>query len=301
MSRTAEAARGKWKGILLSMGVDRKMLEGKHCACPLCGGKDRFRFDDKEGRGTWICSVCGAGNGFDLLQKVKGWDFKTAAVEVDKIVGSVPVHMPKPALADDDRVAMLRRLWVGSIPIMDGDAVCRYLIGRGLPLPQNRACLRYADRCPVPGGTSRPAMIAMVTGPDGKPATLHRTFLGEHGKADMDDPRATMPGSIPDGSAIRLSMHGERLGIAEGIETALAASARFGLPVWAAINATMLAKWTPPEGVREVVIFGDNDDSFTGHAASYALARRLRMKLKIAVDVRIPAKAGKDWADADAA
>jgi putative DNA primase/helicase len=42
----------------------------------MCGGKDRFRFDDKEGHGTWICTHCGAGDGFSLLMKVMGIDFK---------------------------------------------------------------------------------------------------------------------------------------------------------------------------------------------------------------------------------
>ncbi len=35
-------------------------------------GKTRFRFDDKEGRGTWICNHCGAGDGADLAMKVTG-------------------------------------------------------------------------------------------------------------------------------------------------------------------------------------------------------------------------------------
>ena len=36
--------------------------------CPMCGGKDRFRFDDKGGRGTWICSQCGAGDEIELVK-----------------------------------------------------------------------------------------------------------------------------------------------------------------------------------------------------------------------------------------
>ncbi|NYY79755.1 hypothetical protein DMH17_06695 [Raoultella planticola] len=36
----------------------------------MCGGADRFRFDDKEGRGTWFCNQCGAGDGLKLVEKV---------------------------------------------------------------------------------------------------------------------------------------------------------------------------------------------------------------------------------------
>jgi len=66
-----EEARGRWPSILhtLSLAVPSKPMQ--HGPCPACGGKDRFRFDDKDGRGTWICSQCDphAGDGFQLIQK----------------------------------------------------------------------------------------------------------------------------------------------------------------------------------------------------------------------------------------
>ncbi len=301
MTKTAEAARNKWKGILLQLGIDRKFLSNKHGPCPMCGGTDRYRFDDKEGRGTFICSVCGSGSGFDLLQQVKGWNFKTAAQEIDRIVGNIKPEPAKRQMDAGQHRDMLKRLWESGTKVQAGDPVADYLAGRGLSLPQNTGCLRFVPKCPVPGGGVRPAMVALIAGADGKPANLHRTFLGPNGKADIDEPRATMPGSLPEGCAIRLSMHGERLGIAEGIETALAASARFNLPVWAAINATMLSKWAAPAGVREVIVFGDNDPKFGGAAAAYALAHRLAARDGLVVDVAIPRAKGKDWADADAA
>lgn len=86
------------------------------------------------------------------------------------------------------------------------------------------------------------------------------------------------------------------LGIAEGVETALSASVAFGLPVWSAISAGGLEKWAPPTGVNRVVIFGDNDLSGTGQASAWILAKRL-IAADVAVDVRIPAIPGTDWAD----
>ncbi|MDB9703750.1 AAA family ATPase [Rhodospirillales bacterium] len=62
---------GNWSAVLVSQGIDLKVLDGKHHPCPGCGGKDRFRFDDKDGRGTWICSQGGgqpiAGDALELL------------------------------------------------------------------------------------------------------------------------------------------------------------------------------------------------------------------------------------------
>lgn len=296
---TKDAARGKWKGILATLGVSADHLTGKHGPCPMCGGKDRFRFDNKGGDGTYFCSQCGAGNGFDLLRGVHNWDFAKAAGEVDRIVGNIAAETPAKQLDDKQRRDMLNRLWLSGATIRSDNPAARYLGSRRVNLPQNADCLRYVERCPIPGGGFANAMIAMVSNADGSPANIHRTFVRPDGtgKAEMDEPRALMPGRIPDGAAIRLaSVYGERLGIAEGIETALAATSKFNIPTWAAINSTILAKWVPPAGVREVVIFGDNDPKFGGAAAAYALAHRLAVK-GLTVDVRIPEQVGKDWAD----
>ena len=74
-----DVALGKWHGLLLGFGLTERQLSGKHGPCPVCGGTDRFHFDNKQGRGTWFCSKCGAGDGVALLMSLKGWDFKTAA------------------------------------------------------------------------------------------------------------------------------------------------------------------------------------------------------------------------------
>lgn len=52
--------------------------EWQTSSLPGLRGKRPFRFDDKDGRGT-PCSHCRAGDGFRLLELVKGWSFKEAA------------------------------------------------------------------------------------------------------------------------------------------------------------------------------------------------------------------------------
>ena len=90
---------GKWPGIYTQFGID--VGDGKHRACPFCGGKDRFRFDDKGGRGTAICGQCGAGDGFYWIQKILNIDFKMACEEVAKIVGTITPskYQPEKGLA----------------------------------------------------------------------------------------------------------------------------------------------------------------------------------------------------------
>ncbi|HEH9425762.1 TPA: hypothetical protein SIA32_000942 [Aeromonas sobria] len=68
---------GQWYGALESAGIT--LPKGRHHGpCPLCGGRDRFRFDDKDGRGTWICNQCGAGDGLTLFARSSGLSVKEA-------------------------------------------------------------------------------------------------------------------------------------------------------------------------------------------------------------------------------
>ncbi len=87
-----EAACGKWPDILGRLGVDvASMNSHRHYPCPGCGGSDRFRFDDKDGKGTFLCSQGGgeplAGDGFKLLEHVYGWAFIEAARNVAEVLG----------------------------------------------------------------------------------------------------------------------------------------------------------------------------------------------------------------------
>ena len=54
--------------IFPAVGIKLKGNGKKHQSCPLCGGTDRFRCDDKNGTGSWICNQCGAGTGYTLVR-----------------------------------------------------------------------------------------------------------------------------------------------------------------------------------------------------------------------------------------
>jgi formamidopyrimidine-DNA glycosylase len=53
-------------GIKIFEGILEVFLTRKNGPCPMCGGKDRWRFTDIDGKGTWWCNGCRGGNGFAL-------------------------------------------------------------------------------------------------------------------------------------------------------------------------------------------------------------------------------------------
>lgn len=300
--KTTHAAKGKWRGILLTLGLPESSLKDKHGPCPLCGGKDRFRWDNKDGQGTYICGGCGAGDGMKLAIEYTGKTFREVASMIDEMVGNVKADAipAKPVMTDEQRRQTLRDTYKATQVVQAEDLVHRYLETRGIEELVYPDGLRFAPKLRDGEGGIRPCMVAMVSGPDGKPVSMHRTFLKPDGsgKAEMASPRKMMPGELPDGACIRLGEYvaGGPLGIAEGIETAMSASALYQMPVWAAINSAILKKWMPPEGCTEVAVFGDNDPKFGGQAAAWALAHRLAIK-GVEVTVRIPERAGTDWND----
>jgi putative DNA primase/helicase len=50
---TVDRARGRWREILPQLGIDPRFLSNKQGPCPMCGGKTRFRFDDRDGSGSY--------------------------------------------------------------------------------------------------------------------------------------------------------------------------------------------------------------------------------------------------------
>jgi putative DNA primase/helicase len=296
-------ASGRWRDILSSLGVESAVLSPKqNKPCPFCAGSDRFSYIDKKGDGYWLCRVCqpGGGTGLDFVMRKFNCDLIEAARRVEEVVGSARAWKPKPKASPARRRKLMGELWAGARPI-EGEhpnAAWLYLAKRGLPPPYDPAALRY--RRVWHEGKERPCMLARVINAEGTQAVqLHQTFLDELGnKAPCDKVRKIFWGEHPAGSAVRLAAHGDALGIAEGIETALAAMQLFSVPVWAALTARRLREWQPPAGVGAVVVFGDNDLKFAGQASAYALAERLSARKEgLAVEVRIPPLPGEDWND----
>jgi putative DNA primase/helicase len=77
------------------MGVDARFLTGRHGPCPVCGGTDRFRWDDKDGTGSFFCSGCGPGDGFMLAERVTGKTCRELWLLVKETNGTTPMPEPK--------------------------------------------------------------------------------------------------------------------------------------------------------------------------------------------------------------
>jgi len=86
VSQTVRTATGHWPVILPALGIALQP-NGKPQPCPACGGKDRFRFDNQQGRGTWFCNQCGSGDGLNLVEKALAVTAKEAAVKVAGVLG----------------------------------------------------------------------------------------------------------------------------------------------------------------------------------------------------------------------
>lgn len=278
MSKIRELTRGRWQSILPAVGVRAEFLTGKNGPCPLCGGRDRWRFTDLDGNGTWFCTHCGPGSGIELVKRVLKIDYRDAVLAVENVLQTAPpAHEAKPR--DDAKLReQAKRAWASAQPLTD-DPATAYLRSRAIDLPTWPKALRYADGI----------MFAKIITATDVAINLHRTFL-------PNGPKKFMAGVVPNGSAIRLMSHIGVLGIAEGVETALSAYLLFGIPCWAMCHAQGIQNFSPPDGVRAICIFGDNDASATGQAAAYAAAKRLRAK-GLSVDVKIPDAADTDWND----
>ena len=90
------------------------------------------------------------------------------------------------------------------------------------------------------------------------------------------------------------------LGIAEGIETALAVREATGQVCWAATSAALLEAAVLPENIRKVVVWADNDLKKAGQKAALRLAERLikeGRKVEVHVPDRPAEKKSWDWAD----
>ena len=222
-----------------------------------------------------------------LLQHLKGVDFRGAAEIIESVIGKDPNWKPEPKT--ETYAEQLRK-------VARHAKRSRYLESRGLEMApglQFAEGVEYRDGDEVLGHYA--AMLAPVTRA-GTFLTYHVTYLQDGHKAAVPTPRKILPGPSNRGASIALYPPAETMGVAEGIETAIAAKMIHGMPVWAALNTSLLKSWQPPAIAKCVHIFADNDSHFAGHAAAFELAHRLVLA-GLVVHVRIPSEPDTDWND----
>ncbi|MGP6089772.1 VapE domain-containing protein [Antarctobacter jejuensis] len=177
------------------------------------------------------------------------------------------------APARPDHSLEIRRILEDCQPLA-GSVAETYLQARGVRDPGSPDLLFHPDLTDYDSRRGWPGMVAiprLITG--GAVGGIHRTFLLDDGSGKAPAGKK-MLGSIAE-AAVRLFPMSDdgHLGVAEGIETALAARAIFGTPVWAALSADGLARFKWPDGTEQLTIYADAGDA--GRQAAAALADRL--------------------------
>ncbi|MFO8007966.1 MAG: toprim domain-containing protein [Candidatus Brocadiia bacterium] len=284
-----EHAKGRWPEIISELLGEKFANTRKHQPCPCGDGTDRFRFSDKGGTGNYFCACSGGEkDGFQLLQCAKGVTFAEAAEMVERVIGKPPqdeAPQPKPL----SWAEKLRKETVKTLR-------SKYLEGRGLEIAPG---LDWHKGVPFFDERRRqtavyPAMLAPIFR-DGRFITYHITYLHKGGKAPVTPARKILPGPPMAGGACPLYRAGKTLGIAEGVETAIAARMLHQVPTWAALNTALLGEFKWPQGTERLVIFADHDRNYAGHAAAYKIAHRAAA-MGLEVEVRMPDHPG-DWND----
>jgi len=295
----ADRCTGRWKSILPALGIHPSFLTGKNGPCPICGGRDRWRFIDHDGSGDWWCNTCDPqhGSGTQLVMAFLKIDFKRAAEAVEAVLGETrykPPEKPKPWKQRD----LMRSAWRSARPLSEDGPEGIYFRSRRLEFPPLKV-LKFSEDVRYDETRRHPAILAAVVDRAGDPVNIHRMFITMEGlKTELRPARKLMWGKAPAGAAIRLfPLVDAMLGVAEGVETALAAAQIFQIPVWALICANGMAEFIPPKEISHLVIFGDNDASYTGQAAAYTLARRAVCDLKISAHVELPVRRNTDFND----
>lgn len=250
-----KASQGRWLYILANLGITVPDNH-KHGACPKCGGKDRFRFDDKNGKGTWFCNQCGHGDGLDLVKLVTGKETKTACQEVNKIIllpafkeiAPTPVKnvSAKKGIEHYEKIKAFCSL---------GES--QYLINKGLA---NHQCLITRQQY-TQGEFSFPvgSLLLPLVGTD--------SVIKGGQLISLNGEKSLLSGSTLSGSFIIVRQPEkkplEQIVITEGFATGLSLSKCLDALIVASVSATNLVKVAQQLRAQypdaKIIIAGDND------------------------------------------
>jgi len=288
MTRIQDLARGRWPDLLQQIGgLSADQLTDTHQPCPLCGGTDRYRFDDKDGTGSWYCNQCGGkrgtgggGSGMDLLMRATNLSYAEACKRIEQHLGvssssaaAKPHRIPEQPPAD------------ASPPSLSG-ATAQW-------------CYRNADG-------EQLFWIQRIDKSNGKKLFIHRVWLDGawHRPSRRDSFTCDWPSPRPLYRLADLTARPDApVLVVEGEKCADAAATLFPTAVCCAwpngSNAINKADWSALAG-RRITLWPDADDA--GRQAMAKLAPKLLQAGALQVRIVTPpedAPSGWDLADAD--
>ena len=272
VTETVEQACGHWPRILPALGVP--VIKNRHQACPVCGGSDRFRFDDKEGRGTWFCNQCGAGDGLKLVEKVFGVKPSEAAQKVNTVTGCLPPVAPEAMAAagaetDADRkaAAALAVRLMEKTRTATGNA---YLTRKGFP---GHECVMLTSTHKTGGVTYRAGDV-VVPLHDETGALVNLQLINPDGL------KRTLKGGQVKGTCHTIEgqkQAGKRQWIAEGYATALTVHHLTGETVMVALSSVNLLSLASlvrqKHPACQIVLAADRDLNGDGQTRAAAAAQ----------------------------
>jgi len=247
------------------------------------------------------CYGCGAhGDHVDWLMRTEDLSRDEAEHVLDTWNG--PVVKRAPARDDDDaeRTARALQLFNDAEPFF-GTLAARYLADvRGVDLEALPAsigdALRFNPCCPFGPGTVHPCLLALMRDPiSDAPTGIQRIAL----TTDAQKIDRRMLGRA---GVVKLWPAGERLVIAEGLETTLAAATRLPYrgaplqPAWAALSSGGLAMFPVIACVERLILLADHDHNGAGQAAADVCMQRWEQAGRGGVRL-LPERPGADFND----
>lgn len=256
--------------------------------CPACGGTDRFGVNPK--KNVFICRNTAGGDVIAMTQHIYSCDFIKAceiltgepspkgesrgltpeeleAIEQRRQDAARKAEERAAERAKDreERKASAGEAWRGT-KALAGTLGEAYLLDRGIPVPPMGwpIDIRFhpaLDYELAHGVGLLPAIVARVLGVDGNAIAVWQIYLDPKGGKAKGIPNEKVGRGFAGGGAVRIGGVGPHIGVAEGLETALAVWTleRYRIPVWSTLSTSGMIGFEPPLAVKRITTYPDGD------------------------------------------
>lgn len=289
IDRVLREFNGAWRSTLEGYGC--QLPSGRHHGpCPVCGGKDRFRFDDKDGRGTWFCSQCDpqSGGGLLLLSRYLGKPtIETAKELLGQDMPRTVAPVRKHAVSDEQmREELRKRAAKGAKMLMEKShaASHAYMDGKGLSgeWSVSSEIMMGSDNERIEPG----ALLLVPVFKNGELVNVQ--------KITAEGKKRPIYGGDMAGVCHVIDGPGKIVAVVEGFATGVTVNRMTNAKTYVAFNTSNLHSITEQARAENqestLVIFADNDEH--GAGLKYAEDAAIASNAKIA----LPPELG-DWDD----
>lgn len=309
---------GGWQAVYASYPDLRDALErgGRQVPCPKTGdGKTKFRFfkDVNTTGGAYHNDIGALSDGIEVISWYSQVSTSQALDEIIRVLGGdlrgineKAVTKAKATLEKSQflsekeverRKATIKKYWDGSRPIA-GTLAETYLRNRGIKADLSNLGynLRFHPSMPYWDEVSEswlrfPCMLAVVRNAEGKPLTLHRTFIahdgsgraklrGEKVKKMMLAPPAPVQGGFILIDKPMETPWGKVIGLSEGIETGLSVREATGAPIIVGISDRIMEMVNLPSDIDHIFVWEDVEPSGAGERAGKNIQEKWEAKGK---------------------